>query len=94
MAYWGNGRFSIIGTTLYDEEKKGEKHLMLHVATYRYQNGILFCKGEGGYLVLDLTTEVSKAYQKKQGIPAEYGGVVEMLDNTNPPGNFFPGKQP
>jgi len=88
IAYWGNGRFSIISDGFYDAEAAGSLPSFHHVRAFRYEMPIIYCMGKDGFLVVDLRNSELKTFPQKDQIPEQYRAAFKKLEDERQMGNF------
>ena len=73
VAYWGNGRFCIIGRQFFDQKKPvPDSCIFRDISAFRYENQTVYCRGDEGYLCVAVdTAQVRKAATIKEVQPPD-----------------------
>jgi len=81
VAYWENGRFSIVKNNFYDEEAS-KVSLFKGIHTMRQEGAIVYFAGDEGFLVLDLAAATHRRFATQELIPSELSELFAKLKDA------------
>ena len=88
VAYWGNGRFSIVLDAFYDGEA-GDRAIYSGIKAFRYDKPVVYCRGGVGFLSVDVVQGVVKKHKRRKDIPPEEQPHFQKLEDETQKDTFF-----
>jgi hypothetical protein len=87
VAYWGNGRFSVVLNNFFDEEASSLPSFK-GIRAMRQEGSVVYFAGDDGFLVLDLAAATHRRFATKEVIPAELSEPIARVQDPNDPKNI------